>query len=392
MRGAAAERTPRVVQSPPSVETRARPRLVDWGFRLLGLVLIALVVWLVGWKDRVTDADGARHEGRIVEQTREAVVLETEGGRVVVRNAEGVRVRHGLGGALGNLARNPDLALLAVLFQLAALLFIQVRWAVFLRGADLATAWPEVFRLGFLGLFFNQVLPAGAVGGDLVKAYYAARRHPGRKAQAVVSVLADRGIGLFVICAVAAAGVLAAPFSEEVALARKAALWLLAACVVALALLFSPPARRILRIPQVAARLPFARVWASVGAAFALYGSRPGVVARAVAAGLLVHGLVLATFYAAGLAVGAPMSAFAVFVAIPVAQMASAIPGLPAGWGVGDLAFYALLPSAGIPAGQAVALSFTVRAIGMLLSLPGGLLLSRAPVDRDAIARELERA
>jgi uncharacterized protein (TIRG00374 family) len=353
---------------------------------------VALVLWLVGWDDRVVEANGARHKGRIVEQTREAVLLERDGARIVVRLEEGASVRHGLGGALRNLAGSPGLALSAVLIQLAALLLLQVRWGIFLRGADLATPWREVFRLGFLGLFFNQVLPAGAVGGDLVKAYYAARRHPERKAQAVVSVLTDRGIGLFVICAVAAMGVLAAPASEDVALARKAALWLLAACVVALALLFSTPARRVLRIPQAAARLPFARVWASVGAAFALYGSRPAVVARAVATGLFVHGLVLATFYVAGLAVGAPMSAFAVFVAIPVAQMASAIPGLPAGWGIGDLAFYALLPSVGIPAGQAVALSFTVRAIGMALSLPGGLLLARAAVDRAAIARELERA
>ena len=60
---------------------------------------------------------------------------------------------------------------------------------------------------------------------------------------------------------------------------------------------------------------------------------------------------------------------------MPVAQMAGNIPGLPAGWGFGDMAFYFFLPAAGVPVSIAVSLSFAYRAVFMLLSLPGGLLV-----------------
>ena len=84
------------------------------------------------------------------------------------------------------------------------------------------------------------------------------------------------------------------------------------------------------------------------------------------------------------------MSAFAVLVAIPVAQMAGNIPGLPAGWGFGDMAFYFFLPAAGVPVSIAVSLSFAYRAVFMLLSLPGGLLVrsgEREPPPRTVAAQ-----
>jgi uncharacterized membrane protein YbhN (UPF0104 family) len=53
----------------------------------------------------------------------------------------------------------------------------------------------------------------------------------------------------------------------------------------------------------------------------------------------------------------------------------SAVPGLPGGFGVGDLAFVALLPDAGVPAGTALALSFTYKTVHLLVALPAGFWL-----------------
>ena len=57
-------------------------------------------------------------------------------------------------------------------------------------------------------------------------------------------------------------------------------------------------------------------------------------------------------------------------VAIPVAQILAAIPGLPGGWGVGDLAFFLCLPAVGVPPGQAVALFVTYCVAHTVISLP----------------------
>ena len=50
--------------------------------------------------------------------------------------------------------------------------------------------------------FFNAFL-LGSTGGDLLKAYYAARETHHRKTEAVVTVLVDRLIGLFSMLALA---------------------------------------------------------------------------------------------------------------------------------------------------------------------------------------------
>ncbi|MGQ0615277.1 MAG: lysylphosphatidylglycerol synthase transmembrane domain-containing protein [Planctomycetaceae bacterium] len=359
--------------------------------RLLGVLLIVLVLWLVGWNDRVRDETGVLHKGRILREGGGEVLLRTDGGERTLRVKDSGDVHRGMGGAVGNLAQRPGPALLAILVQAVGLVSLQVRWGIFLRGAGLPTPWPRVVRLGTIGLFFNQVLPAGAVGGDLVKAYYAAREHPARKHQAVVSVLADRGIGLFVICLVAAAAVLAAPPAKSIDTARRVSLILLALSSLFLALLFLPPLRRALGLRAIVTRLPFSRMWEKLGEAFALYGRRPGTVLSATLVSLLCHACMLGTFYGCGVALGIRVSSFALFVAIPVAQMVSAVPGLPAGWGVSDLAFFVLLPTAGVPAASAVALSFAFKIINLLLALPGGFLFTRQPGshDRAAMAREL---
>ncbi|MHC4958360.1 MAG: lysylphosphatidylglycerol synthase transmembrane domain-containing protein [Planctomycetota bacterium] len=338
---------------------------------LLGLALIALVLWLVGWQDRVRDAGGELHYGRVVSQTETEIVLEQETGRRVLESP--LEVRRGLAGAFQHLGREPGWALAGALSLLISAALMQVRWGVLLQGAGLRTPWRQVFRMGWLGLFLSQLIPAGQVGGDLVKAAAITRRHRSAKAQAVVSVLADRGIGLFVLCLAAVAGVLFARDESRVALARAVVLAFFAVCVAFLALISWPRLRRALGIRALVSGLP---VIGEAGRAFCLYGSRPVVLGRSIAAGLLVHLFFLGFFFFTGKALGVEVGLVALLVAIPVAQMAGNLPGLPAGWGVGDLAFFFFLPGAGVPAGTAVALSFTYRAAFMLLSLPGGLLLA----------------
>ncbi|MHC4670555.1 MAG: hypothetical protein ACYTFD_19400 [Planctomycetota bacterium] len=86
------------------------------------------------------------------------------------------------------------------------------------------------------------------------------------------------------------------------------------------------------------------------------------------------------------------MSVIAIGVAVPVAQILSAIPALPGGWGVGDFAFFTFLPEAGVAAATAVAVSFTYRLLQTLLALPGGLWLGREHLDARRIAEEMAPA
>ncbi len=90
-------------------------------------------------------------------------------------------------------------------FFIAALLLMTVffvanfyRWKLVLSLVDIDISFAVSMRLSMLGQFFSTFMP-GAVGGDLVKAVYVARRYPTRRTQSVMTVLLDRLIGLYAL-------------------------------------------------------------------------------------------------------------------------------------------------------------------------------------------------
>ena len=71
-----------------------------------------------------------------------------------------------------------------------------VRWK-FLIAKELNVSWYEAMRLAFIGLFANIFIPAGAVGGDVLKAaVLASKVEKGRRIEATVSILVDRIVGI----------------------------------------------------------------------------------------------------------------------------------------------------------------------------------------------------
>jgi uncharacterized protein (TIRG00374 family) len=351
--------------------------LARFAARGAGVVLIVFILWVVGWQDRVTGTDGVEYTGRIVSRSDETVVLRTDGGERTIAIEDARAVREGLGSSFTRLTHRPALALLGLLVHLVALAATVVRWGVLLHAAQLTTPWRGVFRFGWIGHFFGSVLPGGTAGGDLAKAFYVARDHLGSRTRAVVSVFVDRAVGLGVLCGIAAVAVLFAPQGSRLVVARNLLLALAAVVVAGGLLTFSARVRRWLRLPQLLARLPFQGLVTELREATAIYGQRKSGVLLAVLCALVGHAFFLLAFWLYAGAMGTPLPAMAVFVAIPVAQMLAAVPGLPGGWGVGDFAFFFFLPATGVPAGPAVALSFTFRLAYTLLSTPGGLLLAR---------------
>jgi hypothetical protein len=89
-----------------------------------------------------------------------------------------------------------DLLALAALLCLLATIVTIVRWHFLVRAVDLPLKLRDTLRLGFLGYLYNFVLPGG-VGGDFVKGGFLAREQPGRRAEAVLTVLVDRIVGLY---------------------------------------------------------------------------------------------------------------------------------------------------------------------------------------------------
>lgn len=90
--------------------------------------------------------------------------------------------------------RYPVLAMACVMIQLVLTI---IRWHFLLRCIGIRLPFREIFSLGMQGQFFSLFIPAGSVGGDLIKAGILAKRAPGgEKFNGVFSILVDRLCGL----------------------------------------------------------------------------------------------------------------------------------------------------------------------------------------------------
>jgi uncharacterized protein (TIRG00374 family) len=94
-----------------------------------------------------------------------------------------------------------------LLFTLAMATLSFVRWHLLIRAQGIDIRLVDTLRLGALGFALNFVSP-GAIGGDFFKAMFLAHGQPGRRTEAVATVVADRIIGLLTMMLLASVGIL----------------------------------------------------------------------------------------------------------------------------------------------------------------------------------------
>ena len=247
-----------------------------------------------------------------------------------------------------------------------------------LRTQGIPATAGDAAALTFLGNFFNQVVPGGLVGGDVLKAVYAARGRE-RAAHAVVSVFVDRVLGLFGTVILACVALLPrwsdARFHGHAVMAYGV---LAAGCAVGGALL-SRRVRSGLRMESWLPRVPFVGSFlAEVDGAVLSFRERKGVIVAGLGVSVLIHAGWCGANALLGSMLGADLPVSAWFAVVPPILIVSAIPLLPGGWGLGEASYVFFLGLVGVPPAQAVAVSLLGRSIHALCALPGGIVfLSR---------------
>jgi uncharacterized membrane protein YbhN (UPF0104 family) len=250
--------------------------------------------------------------------------------------------------------------------------FGTTRWWRILALAGCLSTWRNTFRLVYLGMFFNLVVP-GLTGGDLVKTVLVVRENPERRPDALVSVVLDRLVGVWSLVALAT-GVIWA-LGGVVAPLRWPALAAFAAATAGMFLVMHPGPRRALGIDALLGRLPFGETLQKLERAAALFQGRPRELALAVLLSLGNHLCVVGAVYAIGRAFGDAQGYGSYVTVVSVANTISAIPLTPSGWGVGEQAFGALFDLLGSEFALGVAVSVTYRLCNLGLGLLGGVFL-----------------
>jgi len=388
-------------------------RLFQIGQILLALVLITVILFYVQIFDTLHLPEGTayagEHSGRI-ERRGDVVLFVSDGGDFTVEavysdgslstativgedgetveiapsHIDGVELKEGLVNIMKR--TDPGLYARALLIYLLAYACGFLRWKLLLDAVGLPITLRRTTRLSAIGLFFNNIVPAGLTGGDLVKAYYIARHNPERKTDAVITVLIDRVMGIIVLAAFSAAAVLTdLERYGEVALYIYGFLLIM---ITAALIFFSSRLRRLLFFDAILRVLPFNDLIRKIDRSLFLYRYRKRAIFLCLLLTTGVHTFVILTVWtlAQGLAIECSLVDCAILV--PIVLIVSALPITPAGWGVGEYGFIYFFGLAGVAAVPALALSFIHRFNTLLISLSGGvfLLLDRIGPTRSAAA------
>ena len=252
-----------------------------------------------------------------------------------------------------------------------------VRWQVLVRALALDFSFRDAFRLGALGHLLSQV-SLGSVGGDVFKAMVIAREHPGKRTEAVASVVIDRVVGLYAMLLVATAGTIsvgdATTLTTEIKALKTLVVTLAIVGTVGVALLMTPaltgPRMRewLKKIPLAGSTL--ARLF---GAADAYRHERRYLFA-AIGIACCTHvSLVTAIWLISqGLPVTAPTLA-ATFLVGPLSLCAGAIPLTPAGLGTFEAAMNQLFTAVGSRAGDGLLVAICYRAMTYVVAGIGAI-------------------
>ncbi len=275
---------------------------------------------------------------------------------------------------------------------LAVFIFSQVvvslRWWLLLRTQSVHISIRSAIRLFFLGLFYNNFMP-GAVGGDLIRAWYVTR-HTEHRFAAALSVLVDRIIGFtssmimaFFAYFVLLRGEMTLGGGEKGrAETAKSANWqelvvwgLIILGVGAVIIIILPAGRRLTARVLGLLYGHGLRVAKKCWKAAVIYCRNPFTLLAAYGLTFLLQGLVITSFWLVGRHIGIEASAKYYFVFFPLTWGLGAIPVSVGGAVVVEGGLVSLFTViAGVEPEQALAIALCQRVVWMLASLPGGFV------------------
>lgn len=280
------------------------------------------------------------------------------------------------------MARRLDaLSITLALTQCGALVIVGgLRWRYVLGIQGLHLGRREATRISFVAHFFNAFL-LGSAGGDVLKAWYAARLTHHRKAEAVVTVFVDRLMGIFALLVFAVALI---PLNLPLVLENA---WYRGVCLVVAGMMVAvgglvwigfysealahdgPMARLFHRIPKGDALM---RALSSCRT----FGRHRRFLPIIAGWSLVVNVLIVMTFVTIARGLGLHIEGRVLWMVVPMVVCLAALPITPSGLGVRESLLVALLtvPVVGISHGEALSLSLLAYLANLAWSAVGGLV------------------
>lgn len=238
------------------------------------------------------------------------------------------------------------------------------RWQFLCRPLGFRLSLRDFYDFYLIGMFLNLFLP-GSIGGDVGRMYYLAKRCNRKKREALLTLLAERGVGLaalLLMTGLLALTPTAAPLPNGV---RWMVILLSAAMVTGFLVIRGVPLRRWAeKIPKLELLAQAEVYWRDVP-----------LLAKSVSISLLVHGFMVLIHLLIAQALGLSIPPLYLAMVYGIVSLVSVIPIAFNGIGVREGTYQLLLIQVGISPDVALAFGLYWFLISTLTSLAGGLVM-----------------
>lgn len=268
---------------------------------------------------------------------------------------------------------SPLFFIVAAALQLLTIYLTAYRWRLLMLVQGIVLDRRSVLRLSYLGEFFNNFLP-GALSGDAIKAIYV-MRHTGKKGATLVSIFANRFVGLLVmvgLSVVMLGGWIFFSRSSGLSLKQPVfAIFLIAIAIsVVLIVALNERLNNSRALQRLISRLPFSHQLEVLREAMHRHRNMEGMLLPVVLYSALIVVAFILSVMVVGMGLGINLAWYHYFLYLPLIMIMTAVPITPGGVGVMEELFIYFFSSAGDPQ-KVLAMALLYRLILIVCGLPG---------------------
>ena len=247
---------------------------------------------------------------------------------------------------------------LAVAIMIVTAMPMALRWQWLLAAQGIVDRFWWLTRAYFVSYTAGQILPT-SIGGDAVRIFETAKRHPGRSGDLTAIVLLERGLGGAATVLLGAIGFVLALGHYDV----SAYLWLEGAFVfgtlLLIVLFFSRSARPLLaRVRPLLVRVRVERPLRAFYEGVHHYRCHPGLLLKVFVFTTAIQAVRILAIWASCKAVGIELGPRIYYVMGPLFFLVLLVPFTLNGFAVREAFFVSFLGSVGVDADQAFAAGF----------------------------------
>ena len=255
-----------------------------------------------------------------------------------------------------------------------------LRWRMVLRVHGIALPFARAAEISVVAHFFNSFF-LGSTGGDLMKAYYAARETQHKKTEAVVTVFVDRLVGLWAMLLFA--GIMMLPNWKLLTSDRMLRLpigvvlcMLLGCSALVLLAFYGGVSRRWAGARDWLRRLPKGEWLEQLLEACREFGREKFFVSRALVISMALNAVTVFQFMVLASGLGLKIPPVNMFVIVPTIICIASLPITPSGLGVRENLFVLMLAATpiNVHATPALSLSLLAYAGTLVWSVVGGIV------------------